>query len=403
MTENYQLLLAKAAQLYEKHGVGRPDPFNVFSVLHKETDEVNLHSRFLHALLNYKKPGSETRENLKDFLQHVANRSDFELCGVNVERERYNIDILITNADKKAVAIENKTNPNTGDQDKQLWRYYNTLKKKGYSTIHFLYLTLDGLAPSANSVGNLDRKLIKCVSYKKDIIPWLERCQKRDENEAALRQSVAQYLQLVRKLTNTDSRGKYMEALKKFCLEDRNFVLIHDLNNAMLEVGPELLWNEMESELRSDIRDLPDRDRAFNKGLRYRLSESILLEVIGDGGGIWFRVVCPSSEAMYVQLSEALKEVRNRERKPRKPDGDDVYWQYADSSLDLKSREYFELLSNDTNRQKYAREKAQVIAEYLNPVWEVLEDIALVNAIKEGEKTELVSEEQIFEILEGIS
>ena len=39
---NYQLLLAKAAQLYEKHGVGRPEPFNVFSVLYKETDEVNL-------------------------------------------------------------------------------------------------------------------------------------------------------------------------------------------------------------------------------------------------------------------------------------------------------------------------------------------------------------------------
>ena len=39
----------------------------------------------------------------------------------------------------------------------------------------------------------------------------------------------------------------------------------------------------------------------------------------------------------------------------------------------------------------------------LKEVWEVLEDLALVNAIKEGEKTELVPEEQIFEILERIS
>ena len=84
--QNYQLLLAKAAQLYEKYGVGRREPFNVFSVLHKETNEVNLLSRFLHALLNYRKPGDETRENLKDFLDHVGVR-DFELRGVEVKRE----------------------------------------------------------------------------------------------------------------------------------------------------------------------------------------------------------------------------------------------------------------------------------------------------------------------------
>lgn len=83
---NYQLLLAKAAQLYEKHGIGRPEPFNVFSVLYKETDEVNLHSRFLHALFDYKKPGTETRENLKDFLLHVDVQG-FELWGVEVKRE----------------------------------------------------------------------------------------------------------------------------------------------------------------------------------------------------------------------------------------------------------------------------------------------------------------------------
>ncbi len=395
MSENYQLLLAKAAQLYEKHGVGRPEPFNVFSVLHKETDEVNLHSRFLRALLDYKKPGSETRENLKDFLQHVGIE-DFELCGANVKRERYNIDILITNADKKAVAIENKTNPNTGDQDKQLWRYYNTLKKKGYSTIHLLYLTLDGRAPSDDGVGNLDRKLIKCISYK-GIIPWLERCQKRDENEAALRESVAQYLQLVRKLTNTDSRGKYMEALKKLCLEDRNFVLIHDLHEAMSETEDSVLIHdlheamsetedlllkklreEIKFELKSDIQDFPYKKRYYNYnwGLCYSLSGSILLKVIvGPSPKIWFGVVCPKNEAMYDQLSEALQEVSDRELDGQSPFDNYLYWQYADKDLVLSSLEYFELLSNDTNRQKYAKETAQGIAEYLKPVWEVLKRV----------------------------
>ena len=65
---NYQLLLARAAQLYDKHEVGRPEPFNVFSVLRKETDEVNLHSRFLYALLDYQKSGDDSWENLKELL-----------------------------------------------------------------------------------------------------------------------------------------------------------------------------------------------------------------------------------------------------------------------------------------------------------------------------------------------
>ena len=128
MSDRHRLLMARnllkeAARLYEKHEAGRPEPFNVFSVLHSESDEVNLHSRFLHALLDYQKPEQEIRENLADFLQHVGIK-DFEQSNVKVERERYNIDILITNDDKKeAVVIENKIW--AGDQPEQLQRYHH--------------------------------------------------------------------------------------------------------------------------------------------------------------------------------------------------------------------------------------------------------------------------------------
>ena len=51
MSDRHRLLMAQnllkeAARLYEKHEAGRPEPFNVFSVLRSESDEVNLHSRF---------------------------------------------------------------------------------------------------------------------------------------------------------------------------------------------------------------------------------------------------------------------------------------------------------------------------------------------------------------------
>ena len=400
---NYQLLLAKAAQLYERHGIGLPDPFNVFSSLKNKNGYLNetLHSRFLCTLLDYKNPRDETRQNLKDFLRHIGVK-DFELCGVKVEPECDGIDILIINADKKAVVIENKSNPQRGDEDKQLWRYYNTLKGQGYSDIKLLYLTPDGHEPSDDSVGNLDRKRIKCISYE-DLIPWLESCRERDENEAALQDAVAQYLQLVRELTGTDGRRKYMDDLKELFLKDKNLVLIPGLREAMRKVEIELLksmWKKIESELKTEIQYFPDNGSSYN-GLRYQLSESTSLEVAIHSGRIWFGVGCSEKKykEKYDTLKNALEDVSGN-----KPYYAYPWWRYVDIYLDLSKPEDFRLLSNDVARQDYTKKAAQEIVEKgLKEVWEVLEDLALVNAIKEGEKTELVPEEQIFEILERIS
>ena len=393
---NYQLLLAKAARLYEKHGVGRPEPFNVFSSLQNKNGHLHekLHSRFLCALLDYKKPRDETRENLKDFLQHVGIKN-FELCGVKVEPECDGIDILITNADKKAMVIENKSNPKRGDEDKQLCRYYNKLKED-YSDIHLLYLTPDGHDPSDNSVGNLDRKLIKLISYEY-LIPWLERCQKRAYDEHELRESVIQYLQLVRRLTGTDFWGKYMSDLKKLCLEDNNLVLVYDLKDVMFEA----IWNEIGSELRSEDLGLPD-EKVSTDGLKYKLNEATQIHVgaHGSNGRIWFGVYCSEKDHKhkYDKIKKVLEVVNGGE-----PDTEKMYpwWRYADVNLNLKNptREDLEELSDKEKRKKVVRKIAQGLKELL----EVIEDIAMVNAIKEGEKTELVSEEEIFKILERIS
>ena len=103
-----ELLLKDAAILYERSGAGRPEPFNVFTVLRRESEEVNLHSRFLAALLRH--PGEEGAANLRDFMGEFAPESlrDFAPKGVKVERERHRIDILITNDHGQALAIENK-------------------------------------------------------------------------------------------------------------------------------------------------------------------------------------------------------------------------------------------------------------------------------------------------------
>ena len=173
----YRLLLAEAGRFYEKHRIGQVKAFNIFSVLLRESDEVNLHSRFLHALLDYKEQKSEKRENLISFLEHIGIR-DFELDGETVERERLNIDILIQIDKDTAVAIENKIYAK--DQENQLQRYKGDLETRGYKNIQMVYLTLDGRDPSSTGRGRLDKDEIIPISYqnsqepKKSIRPWLK-------------------------------------------------------------------------------------------------------------------------------------------------------------------------------------------------------------------------------------
>lgn len=381
---DYQSLLVQVALLYERHEAGRRKPFNVFSVLRRESDEVNLHSRFLHALLDWKSPEAE-RENLKDFLQHVAEKQ-FEEKGAKVERERNYIDILITNEAMQAVVIENKIW--SGYRDEQLQRYYNKLQEMGYRDIHLLYLTPHGDEPSEDSVGDLD---CETISYKDDLPPWLERCQQRAYDEPALRESVAQYRQLIRKLTSTDLTEAYMSELKQLLLQDNNLVLAHTLIEATTEVHIELLkklWDEIDSELRNKIRDLPkkgsdsdispERIRHFVTGQKSYKHHGLYYPFGNSGAGvevghsIYFGIYCHKGDHKneYNKLGEALKGVIG---------GTSTDWwpwhKYANKDLGLKNptQETFKLLSNEEKRREYV----EGIANGLKKVWKTVKDAGL--------------------------
>ncbi len=367
MSDNYRLLLERVARLYERHEAGRRAPFNVFSVLRSPSDEVNLHSRFLHALLNYRKPREAARGNLKDFLEHVGIK-DFEERGAEVGRERDNIDILITTADKKkAVVIENKIW--AIDQPEQLQKYHKKLKKQGYSDIYLLYLTPYGREPSKESVGDLP---YEALSYKAHLPPWLKRCQKRAYDEPELRESVAQYLHLVQKLTGTDFKGEYMNELRDLCLQDNNLVLAHDLHEGMIEAKASLLknlWDEIEDaqeELNLPAKDdklsntSPEMIKNFvsnaknpkHRGLYYgdEVRKAWLCVSFEDANRISLGVRCHrDNREERNELDQVLEAVPGR-----RSDKDDwwLWWRWDRGELNLKSptRENLELLSNEETR-----------------------------------------------------
>ena len=396
MSDRHQLLMEKAGRLYEKHEAGRQDPFNVFSVLRSESDEVNLHSRFLHALLNYRKPGEETRSNLTDFLQHVGIK-DFESRTARVERERHNIDILITNNDtKQAVVIENKIW--AGDQNEQIMRYHQTLKKQeAYSRIYLLYLTPYGRDPSKESVGDL-----KCtaISYKYHLQPWLRRCQRRAYDEPGLRESVAQYLQLVQKLTGTDFKEEYMKELTELCLEGDNLILVHDLNEAMIDAKACLLaklWDEIDCALKEQISDRLSKykngeNEAYSvsderikrfltnhqgtyHGLYYSFGSgaaSLGVEA-GNGVELIFGIRCHKdkrdSREERNKLDEALKAIKVG----RKSSDWWPLYQRDDLNLRNSSRKHLTLLSKEADR----KEHAIGIAQHLKHFWDAVKAAGL--------------------------
>lgn len=288
----YGPLLRQVAVLYERYEAHREEPFNLFTVLRKASDEEHLHSKFLEALLS-------RESNLEDFVQQVvapvvdaerqAEREEpesteqpveggeptrlpnseppvasppratngaertpsfsFSLDGARIEREQDHIDLLIRNDKGKAIVIENKIW--AADQPQQLQRYFRTVMRRGLEPT-LVYLTLHGHEPSDDSRGDHE---VFSLSYRRSLIPWLQRCQERACAEPALRESVAQYIVLIRTLCGEGGR-EFMNELKNFLQKDGNLVLASTLGDAAKETWLDLLldyWDGVRAEVESEI------------------------------------------------------------------------------------------------------------------------------------------------------
>jgi hypothetical protein len=61
-------------------------------------------------------------------------------------------------------------------------------------------LTLNGRKPSKNSTGGEEFD-VYCLSYREDIIEWLEKCLPYTKSEPAVREAINQYINLIKELT----------------------------------------------------------------------------------------------------------------------------------------------------------------------------------------------------------
>lgn len=231
LTNRAMSLLSQISALNKKHEeiatlTGRK--FNVFSILGMERRETSSHSAFLVELLNPRGQHGQKGLFLKLFLETIMDQErnpqiptdripilhDVDLA--TVEKEKYLGPIrneeteggfadIVINHPRNSICIENKIY--AGDQKKQLIRYHNYYVN-GEKGGLLLYLTLFGNDASSLSTHSETPQIARrqnedyfIISYKKDILNWLQKCQAESIDVPTVREVIGQYIYLIKKLT----------------------------------------------------------------------------------------------------------------------------------------------------------------------------------------------------------
>lgn len=210
----------------------RGECFNIFQIFGVATNEVRLHSAFLAELLNPCASHGMATKFLSSFLDNVIRREnvpfEFGVDSAKVYIE-YNIgnisddyteggriDLFIQDKNKQTIIIENKIY--AGDQLCQMFRYnqfaQNNLQLAD-NQLRLLYLTLNGDEPSKESLNNATFKYYR-ISYRDDILPWLDCCLSIAALKPMVRETIFQYinnLKSILSIMETSNNDKFLDIL----------------------------------------------------------------------------------------------------------------------------------------------------------------------------------------------
>ena len=202
--------MAAKAEADRQRAMGKHD-YNIFTLFHGFSDEVNLHSNFIASLLDPNGDHYKSDLFLKLFLE-TCGIDDFSIdtSRATVFKEFKHIDIYISDG-KKHIILENKVYAK--DQPTQIARYIETIKGEGAKEsdrvkdedICVLYLHPDGKLPDNQSFGDYHTRLLgenpsikfKVISYGKEILEWIDRCKNEVSNITDLNVFLSQYKDVI--------------------------------------------------------------------------------------------------------------------------------------------------------------------------------------------------------------
>lgn len=216
LLQQVNFVITKNEELLNQSG-GKFNIFKVLGVNHYE----NTHSSILAEFLNPK--GSHGMEHifLESFSKSLGikfNIPNFNFSRAIVKKEyptlNGRIDILIEDNQNNGIIIENKIY--ASDQFEQLIRY-DKFAKKYNNNFQIFYLTLFGDEASNQSGGGIE---YSTLSYSETIINWLDRCVELAVRKPIVRETIIQYINHLRGLTNqemdTSNQKEVIDILQNF-------------------------------------------------------------------------------------------------------------------------------------------------------------------------------------------
>ena len=227
MRENLQSLLNNVNIILQKEKVKkeesrkRGERFNIFKLLGVAHYELK-HSKIIACFLDPKSFHGQGDLFLKLFLKTIndtsgLNTSKAVIYVENDIKEEGRIDIFIKDDSGNGIIIENKIY--AGDQNEQLIRYEKYAKNALAKHIIY-YLTLYGSDASKNSAGDV---IYQRISYAEHITNWLQSCIQHSATMPAIRETLVQYLNHIKQLTNQDMDHLNKQELIELLGSEKNF------------------------------------------------------------------------------------------------------------------------------------------------------------------------------------
>ncbi|MCG5549274.1 PD-(D/E)XK nuclease family protein [Halorhodospira halochloris] len=247
MNDDLVEVVRQAREKANQHG----DRFNIFSILRMQRNEVETHSRFLYELLKSNGRHGEGSSFLELFLEDVVG-----LQGAGEGRYRVSRELLTEDSRRLDILIESPTavvgielKIDAADQEKQLHDYHRELLRRagGAKSVALVYLTLDGVKPTANSLHTLAKEEVYCRSFAEDIPRWLGGCIERSQHKPALAYAIRQYQRLIYDLTGKG--GSMSDWVSRELKQDANrFKAALEIEKAMPMAKAsvqEMFWEEL--------------------------------------------------------------------------------------------------------------------------------------------------------------
>jgi hypothetical protein len=282
--QNIQYLINQVGIIVKKNNEildatgARFNMFRIVGVNHYE----NTHSAIITEFLNPKGSHGLKHGLLEIFINSIFKENPFEFNFVNARIKTEaptkdgRIDILIEDDKNKAIIVENKVY--ASDQKEQLKRYNEFAQQKyGLTNYRILYLTLSGSEASMQSAEGVDYIQI---SYKKEIIDWLENSVSISSRFPLVRETLIQYINHLKQLTNQDMDMKNQEEIVEILSKPENIVSALKIS-ANIQQAKLKIVKEMVTEI------------ARQHSLKYEIYKDangfgFLKDNWKEGSGIWF-------------------------------------------------------------------------------------------------------------------